>query len=409
MKIALLSYLFDIQLGAGAAKSASVLARGMADAGWDVITIGSSREHGVQRYQEGGATHHRFYPWNLYWVVERDRQPLWKKILWQLIDIWNPHAYWCVRQILEREKPDVVHVQKLRGLSPAVWAAAQAAGCPVIVQTCRDYEMISPDGALTGRVGEMARRGAWPISLYQQVRARLSRAVRAATAPSHYTLHAITQHGFFPRAHHKVVYNSHGYSTADLATLRLTLPKLRPTTDPLRFLFLGRLKTVKGIDLLCAAFVACAAAHPHIHLDIAGWGPLEGYLAQRYGHHPQITLHGPVFGVAKERLLAQADVVIAPSVWAEVLALVTLEAYAFGAPVIVTNLGGMPEIVTEGETGWVTPAGDQAALTNLLAQLAADPQVARRLQDNCLAAAQTFTVDNMLGQYQGVYALARML
>ncbi len=406
MKIALLSYLFDIQLGAGAAKSAALLTRGLADVGWEVVTIGSGRERKIQRYREGNITHYRFYPWNLYWVVERDAQPMWKKALWQLVDIWNPHVYWQVRRILEREKPDIVHVQKLRGLSPAVWAAAQAAGCPIIVQTCRDYEMISPDGALTGRVGEMARRGTWPISLYQQVRARLSRAVRAATAPSRYTLNAITQRGFFPRAHHQVVYNSHGYSTAELAALRQELTSQRPPTDRLRFLFLGRLKKVKGIDLLCEAFVTCAAVHPHIHLDIAGWGPLDSHLAQHYGHHPQITLHGPVFGEAKKELLTQADVMVVPSVWPEVLTLVALEAYAFGMPVIVTSAGGLPEIVAEEQTGWLIPPGDVNALAKTLADIAADPQSVHRLGEGCFEAAQAFALDKMLRHYEAVYTVA---
>ncbi|MDH7488794.1 MAG: glycosyltransferase, partial [Anaerolineae bacterium] len=219
MKVALLSYVFDPQAGGGAVRSARILAHGLAARGDEVVAIATARERRLRVEREEGVTLYSFLPWNLYWVGDKDRQPMWKRVPWQVLDIWNPHAYQVVRGILRRERPDIAHVNKLRGLSPSVWAAARAEGIP-LVHTCRDYELFSPEGTLESRVGAWAERGAWFLRPYAAFRAWLSRAVAAAVAPSRYTLDAHLTRGFFPRAAARVIPNSHGMTLAELDRIR---------------------------------------------------------------------------------------------------------------------------------------------------------------------------------------------
>jgi len=409
MKVALVSFLFELGVGGGAAAVVQTLAQSLAERGIQVvvITTGSGRRMTIER--RNGFTVYRFFPWNLYWVGEKDRQLAPTKVLWQLMDIWNPHTFWVMRRILELERPDIVHVHKLRGLSPAVWAAASTLDISLVVQTCHDYELMSPEGTLTSRVGSWARKGAWFLRPYQRIRARLSQTVAAATAPSRYTLEMITGRGFFPRAVKQVVPNSHGLTLEQLDQRREGVIRARyPSGEgTVRLLYLGRLETIKGVDLLCAAFESCAARLSNIRLDIAGWGTLEPTLRRRYGRHPQINFYGPVFGENKARLFAESDALVVPSVWPEVFGIVIIEAYTYGKPVIAARSGGIPELVREEETGSLVPPGDMGALTEALCRAAEDPAVVRQMAPACFRAAQRYALDPVSEDYLAVYEAAR--
>ncbi len=400
MKVALLSYVFDPQVGGGAVRSARMLASGLAARGDDVVVITTARERRLRVEREGNVAIYSFLPWNLYWVGDKDSQPMWKRVPWQVLDIWNPHAYRVVRGILRRERPDIVHVNKLRGLSPSVWAAAGAEGIPV-VHTCRDYELYSPEGTLESRVGVWAERGAWPLRPYAAVRARLSRAVAAAVAPSRYTLEAHLRRGFFPNAVARVIPNSHGMTLAELERTRAA--SSASDNAGVQILYLGRLERVKGVDLLCEAVARCAAQFPDLRLDVAGWGTLEAALRREYGNHPHIVFHGAVFGADKARLLAACAVVAVPSVYPEVFGNVVVEAYAYGKPVLAARSGGLPELVAEGQTGWLVEPRDVDALTDAVARLAADPALARSLAPACFDAARQYAVDRVVGEYRLLY------
>lgn len=403
MKVALATYLFGPQMARGAAVAAWRLARGLCAQGDKVVVISTHAERRMTVEHTKVATVYRFFPRNLYWLGDKDRQPVWKKVPWQLIDIWNPHTFRIVQRILEREQPDVIHVHKLRGLSPSIWAAARCAGIPV-VQTCHDYELLSPEGTLSSRVGSWASEGAWFLRWYSWIRARFSCVVAAATAPCHYALQMLTARGFFPRAVKRVIPNSHGLTRGQLDRRRRDgLAKTPRDAKAMHLLYLGRLEAIKGVDLLCAAFERCAARCPQLYLDIAGWGSVESQLRERHGQHPRIVLHGTVVGKDKECLLARNDVLVLPSIWPETFGMVIVEAYVYGKPVIVSRAGGMPELVREGETGFVVPAGNVQALVDTLCQVAKAPDTVRAMSNACFGAARQYTLESVANEYRALY------
>jgi len=403
MKVALVTYLFGPEMAHGAVAAVWQLAQGLGRHGIEVVVITTHRRRRLTVHRADGITIYRFCPWNLYWIGDKDRQPIWKKIPWQLIDIWNANAFGVVLRILEQERPDLLHVHKLRGLSPSVWAAAQSAGIPV-VQTCHDYELMSPEGTLSSRVGLWAWQGAWFLRWYSWIRTCLSRVVAAATAPSRYTLELLSSRGFFPNATRQVIPNSHGLTLAELDRRRRDKLTENPVnTTSVHALYLGRLEDIKGVDLLCAAFERCVARFPQLHLDIAGWGTLEPILRERYGQHAQITFHGTVLGQDKARLLSQSDVLVVPSVWPEAFGIVILEAYSYGRPSIVARSGGMPELVRQGETGFVLTPGDAQALADALCRIAEAPDTVRAMSKACFEAAQQYALESVVGQYRALY------
>jgi glycosyltransferase involved in cell wall biosynthesis len=408
MKVVIVSFMLHPNMGGGAAASAFRLARGLAQRQIDVVVITTHAERRITVSEEEGIKIYRFRPQNLYWVGDKDNYQGLQKIVWQLIDTWNPQVYATVRDILQHEKPDVVHVQKLRGLSPAVWSAAKAAECRLLIQTCRDYELMSPEGTLTSRIGRWAEKGEWFIRPYQWIRSRASAVIDVATAPSRYTLTTLTERGFFPRARQIVIPNTHGYSLEWLTRYEAPAASestwvTHPQKKKLRLLYLGRLEKTKGVDLLCTAFLNIAEELPGLHLDIAGWGPLEDEVRHLVAGHSQIRLHGAVFGATKEELLRQCDMMVVPSVWPEVFGNVIVEAYAFGKPVIATHAGGIPELVQEGKTGFLVRAGDTASLQQAICRAAEYPTTIAHMSYACLETAKHYSLETITERYLQAY------
>ncbi len=140
-------------------------------------------------------------------------------------------------------------------------------------------------------------------------------------------------------------------------------PPARP-----RFAAIGRLIPIKGFDVLLEAFARLRAEIPDVTLEIAGDGPLAAELRRAAPEGVQFLGHvGPVAEVYERNA-----VVVVPS-RGEGFGMVALEAGERGRAAIVTEVGGLPEIVDDGRTGIVVPPEDSAALAAAMLQLATDP------------------------------------
>jgi glycosyltransferase involved in cell wall biosynthesis len=96
-------------------------------------------------------------------------------------------------------------------------------------------------------------------------------------------------------------------------------------------------------------------------------------------------------------MLSKLDLLVVPSVAGEATPRVILEAYATGIPVVASNCGGIPEIVSDGETGFLTPAGDPVRLAERIRGVFAQPALLQRVTENARSAVrERFT----LAQYQ---------
>jgi glycosyltransferase involved in cell wall biosynthesis len=120
-----------------------------------------------------------------------------------------------------------------------------------------------------------------------------------------------------------------------------------------------------------------------------------------------VRFHGHLAGTAKEQLIAQADVLVMPSIVREVFGLSIVEAYAFGKPVLAARIGGMPELVRPGHTGLLVEPADVAGLRQALCDLAGAPQRARAMAPACLAEARAYTLEAVTDGYLSAYDAGR--
>ena len=133
-----------------------------------------------------------------------------------------------------------------------------------------------------------------------------------------------------------------------------------------RLLCIGRLIPIKGHLVLLRALAQARARVPDVTLDLAGRGPLEPALkayVRELGLEDAVRFLGFVSPV--QRAVEDAAIVVVPSL-GEGFGMVALEAMERARPVIASAVGGLPEIVVDGETGLVVPSGDAEALAEAI-------------------------------------------
>jgi glycosyltransferase involved in cell wall biosynthesis len=402
-KIILFSFLYEPELGGGAAVVVNQLAHLLVQRDHSVVVVTTWKGNSIKTEYIDGVKVIRIPPNNLYWVGEKDKQPTLQKIFWQIFDTWNPLTYRMAHQIILDEKPDIVHSHKLRGLSPSIWSAASSAGVKNIVHTCHDYELLSPEGFFMGRVGRLAQQQNPVIRPYQILRRNFSKLISTATAPSKFVMDYHQNMKFFPNANIRIIPNSHGINADELEENLIGFSK-KPKVDLARsFLYLGRLDKAKGIDLLCQAFSRIAGDQANFKLRIAGWGPLDSYLREKYKAQKNIEFIGSVFGVKKKELFHLSDVLVAPSVFQEPFGIVVIEAFSNGIPVIASKTGAFPEIIQDGKTGFLFTTGSVDDLVEILKRVSHEPFLISSMAESCFDEARKYTLDNLVRNYLDIY------
>lgn len=156
---------------------------------------------------------------------------------------------------------------------------------------------------------------------------------------------------------------------------------------PFTILSVGKLYEVKGQKFLIEACRLLRARGVEFACEMVGDGPDRQMLASQVaeaGMQDCVRFHGRITRDRIARLVAEADVLAAPSVPTrdgrrEGIPVVLMEAMAGGVPVVASDLSGIPELVEHGETGLLVPPGDAAALADALERVASESQLRRRL------------------------------
>lgn len=219
-------------------------------------------------------------------------------------------------------------------------------------------------------------------------------------------------------AAHRVVANSH--AAAERLRLEgvpdhkiLTIPNgIAPaafpahtySSRPRRIAMVACLREEKRIDVLIAAAPKVLARYPDVELLIAGEGRCRDALVQQaraLGIADRVTFLGHREDVAD--VLARADIFALPS-RSEAFPNSIMEAMAAGLPVVASNVGGIPELVSDQQTGYLVPPGNPDALATALVSLIDHPDRAAAFgQAGRDRINQTYSFDRMVGQFETLY------
>lgn len=252
-----------------------------------------------------------------------------------------------VAALVRRTSPHVIHAN---GVGPSTFFcmhAARAAGVPLLVRANRDLDTV-PSPPLAGTLTQNAlSRAAWVVAASERLLAQVRAIAPGIAATS------------------SLIYN--GVDVPPRAPAS-------PRRDPPRILCLGRLVRDKGFDLAIDALATIRLRAPEARLVIAGDGPERGALEQQaaaLGLAGSVDFTGWVAPGEVEARIADATLLAMPS-RTEGLPNVALQAAAGGRAVVASRVGGLPEIVRHGETGFLVDL-DPAALAHAIACLLEDP------------------------------------
>lgn len=146
-------------------------------------------------------------------------------------------------------------------------------------------------------------------------------------------------------------------------------------------LFAGRHVYDKGVDVLIEAARILLQRRGDAKFVVAGDGPMRMHLeqlARSYGLGDKVLFTGRIPDDALYRAMKLADIVVVPSRY-EPFGIVALEAMAAAKPVIASRVGGLSEIVVDGETGILVPPEDPGALASAIESLLSNPELAREM------------------------------
>ena len=191
---------------------------------------------------------------------------------------------------------------------------------------------------------------------------------------------------------------------ADLDT-RLAMRKRLGIEREFVWLLVGRFQPVKDHCTMLRAFARVCGAHSAPVLLLAGDGPLlteMTELAQALGIGSRVRFLGQRRDIPA--LMNAADACVLSSIY-EAMPLVLLEAAASGLPLVATDVGGNCDIVLDGSTGYLAPAGDPEALAQAMLRLAALPPLERaamglRAREHVLA---NYDFDTVIEQWESLY------
>lgn len=294
---------------------------------------------------------------------------------------------------LDDFRPDLVHVHNVfPALGPVVHQQTARRGIP-LVMTVHNYRLRCPNG-LTFTEGDLCERCVGGSNanavLHDCFPSRSQAAVYALGLSVHRRIKRteakvdlfLTPSDFLARR-----LEGWGIERARVRTVRSftrPFPGASPSAGDFG-LFLGRLSPEKGVDVLLHSLKA--AGDPRFKVVGDGpsareWRDLAARLALR-----NTEFLGALDTAGVDELLRRARYLALPSVWHETGGLAAMEAMAAARPILVSDMGGLPELLSEGG-GYSTPAGDTEALAASIEKLGADDDLCTELGAQALAFAQ---------------------
>ena len=337
---------------------------------------------------KGKETIYRFYPLNLYSAYNYALKPTFIKPIWHLFDVWNPHVYIFVKEVLKREMPEVVHVHNFKGMSASVFSAANDLGIPII-HTVHDYDLICPKTTMLTRTNASCVTPHSLCRIYRWLSKRI--ALTAVIAPSDFMLKTLSSYGMFP----------------DVPKIMLPLgieecePVARAGKGTFDILYVGRLGKHKGVDTLIEAVKGLDLRNARLH--IVGQGSDRKRLERVAHDDSRIIIYGFLAPDKLRKLYSIADVAVVPSIYNEPFGLVIPEYFWHGIPVLGSRAGAIPELINDGFNGFLFPPGDVEALKVLLETLSSDSKLLGEFNENARRSAAAFDMSVHLRKLEEIY------
>jgi glycosyltransferase involved in cell wall biosynthesis len=352
--------------------------------------------------------------WSKYFISEIEfgnQYSLWQKLVMASKVIYSFEAQRKIAQLIDDFNPDIAHLHCIyHHLSPSILPVLKSKGIKTVMTAhdlkiaCPAYKMLNSEGICercnTGSVLNVIKhkcvRDSLGASAIVAVESGLQRFMQTykknldkIVVPSRFFLEKFVEWGW---ARDQLVYIPN-YS--DISRFEA---QFEPGDY---FLYFGRLAPEKGVATLIRA-----AKKAGVPLKIAGTGPKEDELKILAASlNANVSFQGYQTGESLQALVKNARAVVLPSEWYENAPMSVLESYGMGTPVIGANIGGIPEMVLNGESGWTFTSQNVDELADVLQKVKQldNPKVANMGKAGRMFVQKNFSreryIDSMLNLY----------
>ncbi len=318
---------------------------------------------------------------------------------------FNVHAYCTLKRIIREFAPDVVHIETIGHASPSILFALDRANTfmtihgpeafvesmIVLCQPLSDFRDHTQDKQHLRLIGKV--RYFYYRYIIGFLYRRALRRVKVMVTPSLYMQRLVAESGY----ENICILNGTTLFSSDTD---------RDAWRDQTIVFAGRLEKFKGVDVLLRAFPAILERFPKAHLMLAGDGDEREYLenlSARLGIASAVEFMGRIDRKGIEELFRRSSIVVMPSVWVEAFGLVGIEAMSVGRPVVASHIGGIPDWLVDGETGYLVPPGDHTELSGAIIKLLSNPELFRVMMKKARLRAECFDVRVHISQIIALY------
>jgi glycosyltransferase involved in cell wall biosynthesis len=391
MRILVMSAMFPPDIQGGAEISAFNLAVWLRDRGHEIGVLCAAEGDSdacFDRDVDGMRIFRRIFP-RPYPIQRQGRcAPGWQKPLWHLQDHLDPRNGRIVAHVLDEFQPDFVNIHYLMGIGHNTLAQLARRDIAALY--------ILPDLTLACLRATRFRKGmvcgghCLECRLSAMIKWREARKIPRLgfVSPSRANLDCLeklTPLGERPSRH---ILNAIRYPQPGIS---------RTESDHLRLVYVGRLDAAKGVGVLIRAAEAVMRAGLRLDLTIVGHGAEAEHLCRKFAHHAWLTFTGHLPLTDAVDIIASADAICLPSLWAENSPGAAIIALSHGVPVMASRIGGLPELVQHEENGMLVEAGNHSDWVRTLSRLITDTGLLDRLRRNASASSSRFDQDH-LGQ-----------
>lgn len=312
--------------------------------------------------------------------------------------IFNPLSYLKTRQILKDFKPDLVHLHSMLNYgSPSILYCLK--NIPTVM-TIHDYYIVGLGfkiiPSLSSNNVHDNRYKYTSIVFYYEIikniiRDKFLENINLFIAPSINIKKDFENLGIANSIHVHHGINLFNYSKV---------------IDRNNLLYVGRLSDEKGIEYLLNAMPYIIKRFPAIHLNIIGDGSEKEYfkkIVEQLNLVNNISFIGQASNKKLQNYYKNSTILVVPSICSESFGLVGPEAMSVGRPVIASRVGGIPEWLDDGKTGYLVEPGNPEQIAEKVIKLLSDRKLMELMGKNARKKAEQFSIEKHVDKLEKIY------